>query len=63
MKYMYDVDYTKVMLATSDIGWVVGHNFIVYGPMLRGATGVMYEGKPVGTPDAGIFGEWSKNTR
>jgi propionyl-CoA synthetase len=43
------------MLATSDIGWIVGHNYIVYGPMLRGATSVMYEGKPIGTPNAGVF--------
>jgi Acyl-coenzyme A synthetases/AMP-(fatty) acid ligases len=39
----------------SDIGWVVGHSYIVYGPLLHGATSVLYEGKPVGTPDAGAF--------
>ena len=41
--------------AASDIGWVVGHSYIVYGPLLRGCTTVLYEGKPVGTPDAGAF--------
>ncbi|MCP6658111.1 propionyl-CoA synthetase, partial [Klebsiella pneumoniae] len=39
----------------SDVGWVVGHSYIVYGPLLAGATTVLYEGKPVGTPDAGAF--------
>jgi propionyl-CoA synthetase len=47
------VHYGDVMLATSDIGWIVGHNFIVYGPLVRGGTTVVYEGKPVGTPDPG----------
>ena len=41
--------------AASDVGWVVGHSYIVYGPLLLGATTVLYEGKPVGTPDAGAF--------
>lgn len=44
-----------VMWAASDIGWVVGHTFIVYGPLLVGGSTVMYEGKPVGTPDAGMY--------
>jgi len=44
-----------VMFCASDIGWVVGHSFIVYGPLLAGATTVLFEGKPVGTPDAGTF--------
>jgi len=44
-----------VYWAASDVGWVVGHSYIVYGPLLRGCTTVMYEGKPVGTPDAGAF--------
>ncbi|GAA1133422.1 AMP-binding protein [Arthrobacter flavus] len=44
-----------VMLTASDVGWVVGHSFIVYAPLLVGATTVLYEGKPVGTPDAGAF--------
>ena len=43
------------MCTASDVGWVVGHSYIVYGPLLAGATTVMYEGKPVGTPDAGAF--------
>lgn len=42
------------MFATSDIGWIVGHNFIIYGPLVRGGTTVMYEGKPIGTPNAGV---------
>lgn len=44
-----------VMLCGSDIGWVVGHSYIIYGPLLAGATTIVFEGKPVGTPDAGIF--------
>lgn len=43
------------MFTPSDIGWIVGHNFIVYAPLIRGATSVMYEGKPVGTPNPGVF--------
>jgi propionyl-CoA synthetase len=43
------------MFCASDIGWVVGHSYILYGPLLVGATTILYEGKPVGTPDAGIF--------
>ena len=53
MKNIMDVGVGDVVLSTSDIGWVVGHTFIVYGPLLRGATTVMFEGKPVGTPDCG----------
>ena len=45
----------EVFWAASDVGWVVGHSYIVYGPLLLGATTVLYEGKPVGTPDAGAF--------
>ena len=44
-----------VYFSTSDIGWVVGHSFIIYGPLLMGAATVMYEGKPVGTPDPGAW--------
>ncbi|KAI5287920.1 hypothetical protein KEM54_005625 [Ascosphaera aggregata] len=44
-----------VMFCSSDIGWVVGHSYIIYGPLLVGATTIVYEGKPIGTPDAGIF--------
>jgi propionyl-CoA synthetase len=52
---LYGVKPGEVWWCGSDIGWVVGHSYIVYGPLLHGATSVMYEGKPVGTPDAGAF--------
>jgi propionyl-CoA synthetase len=55
MQHIYGVDPGDVYWAASDIGWVVGHSYIVYGPLLHGCTTVMYEGKPVGTPDAGAF--------
>ena len=55
MKNLYNIDPGEVWWCASDIGWVVGHSYIVYGPLLHGATSVMYEGKPVGTPDAGAF--------
>ena len=55
MSYIYDIDQDDVFWAASDIGWVVGHSYIVYAPLLKGATTVLYEGKPVGTPDAGAF--------
>ncbi|MEE8271406.1 MAG: AMP-binding protein, partial [Alphaproteobacteria bacterium] len=55
MKNFYDVDPGEVFWAASDVGWVVGHSYIVYAPLLHGCTTVMYEGKPVGTPDAGAF--------
>jgi propionyl-CoA synthetase len=55
MKNIYDVQPGEVYWAASDVGWVVGHSYIVYGPLLHGNTTVMYEGKPVGTPDAGAF--------
>ena len=45
----------EVFWAASDIGWTVGHCYIVYAPLLHGCTSVLYEGKPVGTPDAGAF--------
>src|SRR3712207_8474437 len=51
----YDVQPGEVYWAASDIGWVVGHSYIVYAPLLHGCTTVLYEGKPVGTPDAGAF--------
>lgn len=53
MRHVYDVGPGEVMFSASDVGWVVGHSYIVYGPLLAGATTVLYEGKPVGTPDAG----------
>jgi propionyl-CoA synthetase len=55
MKNIYDCDPGDVYWAASDVGWVVGHSYIVYAPLLQGCTTVMYEGKPVGTPDAGAF--------
>ena len=55
MKMIYGLDAGDVWWAASDVGWVVGHSYIVYAPLLRGCTSVMYEGKPVGTPDAGAF--------
>lgn len=55
MKNIYDVGPGEVLWCASDVGWVVGHSYIVYGPLIAGATSVLYEGKPVGTPDAGAF--------
>jgi len=55
MKMLYGVDTGETYWAASDVGWVVGHSYIVYAPLLRGCTSIMYEGKPVGTPDAGAF--------
>ena len=55
MKAIYDTGPGDVYWAASDIGWVVGHSYIVYAPLLTGCTTVLYEGKPVGTPDAGAF--------
>ncbi len=55
MANVYDVGAGDVMWSASDIGWVVGHSYIVYAPLIVGATTVLYEGKPVGTPDAGAF--------
>lgn len=55
MKNIYDCEPGDVYWAASDVGWVVGHSYIVYGPLLHGCTSIMFEGKPVGTPDAGAF--------
>jgi len=55
MPNIYDIGPGDVFWAASDVGWVVGHSYIVYAPLLTGATTVLYEGKPVGTPDAGAF--------
>jgi propionyl-CoA synthetase len=55
MQKVYDVQPGEVYWAASDVGWVVGHSYIVYGPLLNGNTTILYEGKPVGTPDAGAF--------
>ena len=55
MKNLYGVDPGEVFWAASDVGWVVGHSYICYGPLLTGNTAIIFEGKPVGTPDAGTF--------
>ncbi|TAL32217.1 MAG: propionyl-CoA synthetase [Spirochaetes bacterium] len=55
MKNIYGVEPGEVFWAASDVGWVVGHSYIVYAPLLYGCTTIMYEGKPVGTPDPGAF--------
>ena len=54
MENIFDIHRNDVFFATSDIGWVVGHSFIVYGPLIRGATSVFFEGKPV-IPNAGVL--------
>ncbi|MEY4389957.1 MAG: hypothetical protein RLZZ167_597, partial [Pseudomonadota bacterium] len=55
MKNIYNINPGDVWWSASDIGWVVGHSYIVYGPLFHGCTTIIYEGKPVGTPDAGSF--------
>ena len=55
MKNLYNVDPGDVFWAASDVGWVVGHSYITYGPLVHGNTTIVFEGKPVGTPDAGTF--------
>ena len=55
MKYIYGVKPGDVYWAASDVGWVVGHSYIVYAPLIHGCTTIVYEGKPVGTPDPGAF--------
>ncbi|MEP2889598.1 AMP-binding protein [Tateyamaria sp.] len=55
MKNIYQVDPGEVFWAASDVGWVVGHSYICYGPLVHGNTTVVFEGKPIGTPDAGTF--------
>jgi propionyl-CoA synthetase len=55
MKNVYGVDAGEVYWAASDVGWVVGHSYIVYAPLFQGCTSILYEGKPVGTPDPGAF--------
>ena len=55
MKNVYDIDPGDVWWSASDIGWIVGHSYIVYAPLFHGCTTVIFEGKPVGTPDAGAF--------
>jgi propionyl-CoA synthetase len=55
MRHIYGVEPGDVYWAASDVGWVVGHSYIVYAPLFHGCTTVLYEGKPIGTPDAGAF--------
>src|SRR5437016_4099193 len=55
MQNLYGVEPGEVYWAASDVGWVVGHSYIVYAPLLHGCTSILFEGKPVGTPDAGAF--------
>ena len=55
MKNIYNIDIDDVWWSASDIGWIVGHSYIVYAPLFKGCTTVLFEGKPVGTPDAGTF--------
>ncbi|WP_294540847.1 propionyl-CoA synthetase [uncultured Rhodoblastus sp.] len=55
MKNLYGIEPGEVFWAASDVGWVVGHSYIIYAQLLHGATTVVYEGKPIGTPDAGAF--------
>ena len=55
MPNVYDVSPGQVFWAASDVGWVVGHSYIVYAPLVHGCTTILFEGKPVGTPDAGVF--------
>ena len=55
MKNVYDIDPGDIWWSASDIGWIVGHSYIVYGPLFHGCTTVIFEGKPVGTPDPGAF--------
>ena len=55
MKNIYNINEDDVWWSASDIGWIVGHSYIVYAPLFKGCTTVLFEGKPVGTPDAGVF--------
>ncbi|SNX70905.1 propionyl-CoA synthetase [Cereibacter ovatus] len=63
MKAIYDINAGDVFWAASDVGWVVGHSYICYGPLIAGATTIVYEGKPVGTPDAGAFWRVMQNNK
>jgi len=55
MKNVYNIEPGEVFWAASDVGWIVGHSYIVYSPLISGCTTIVYEGKPIGTPDAGAF--------
>lgn len=54
MKHIFDFNKKDVIFSTGDIGWIVGHHFIVYNPLIRGGTTIMFEGKPT-TPNPGVF--------
>jgi propionyl-CoA synthetase len=55
MKHIYNVNAGDTFWAASDVGWVVGHSYIVYGPLLQGCASILFEGKPIKTPEAGTF--------
>ena len=55
MPNIYDIQPGEVFWAASDVGWVVGHSYIVYAPLFNGSTSILFEGKPIGTPDAGVY--------
>ena len=55
MKNLYNINPGEVWWSASDVGWVVGHSYIIYAPLIQGSTTILYEGKPIGTPDAGAF--------
>merc|ERR1711969_51583 len=55
LKNIFDTDAGDTFFCASDVGWVVGHCYIVYAPLIRGATSILFEGKPIGTPDAGTY--------
>ena len=55
MEWVFDVKDNDTYWCTADIGWITGHSYIVYGPLLKGCTTIVFEGKPIGTPDAGAF--------
>lgn len=55
METIFNINREDIVFTYSDIGWIVGHNYIVYAPLIRGATTIMYEGKPVGTPNPGTL--------
>lgn len=63
MKNIYDIEAGDRFWAASDVGWVVGHSYICYGPLIAGATSIIYEGKPVGTPHPGVFWRTIQNYR
>lgn len=63
MKTVYGINKNSVWWVASDMGWVVGHSYICYGPLVYGATSVMYEGKPDRTPDAGQYFRYLRVSR